>query len=183
MTRPLRKPFSSLVVMMALSATVVPPTVRAQSGGGGAATPRHLVHNAIYVEAGGNCWPFSLNYERRFTDELCLRVGTGLYVTDTGAYPNNASFYVPTGVVMGSYLFGYGSSKFEFGVGMMLQFGSLACEYYSPPLSCDAIKPTLSLGYRYEARDGGILFRAGLTPVWFESGVYWGAGLSVGWGF
>lgn len=152
-------------------------------GGGGAEPPVRMARNAIYVEGMGNGLLLSLNYDRRILDVFSVHVGAGFYLPDSGAYPNNHSVFVPTGVVLASYLMGSGSSKLEFGAGLAMQFVSLACELYSPPFSCTALKPTLLVGYRFQSRKPGVIFRAGFTPIWYGEGVYWGFGMSAGYSF
>ncbi len=131
----------------------------------------------------GNGMIVSLNYDRRLHDAFSVRVGAGFYVADSGQYPNTATVFVPTAVTMAHYFIGEGNHKLELGAGIAWQLRFTACETYSPPLSCTLMKPTLLVGYRFQQREGGMVFRAGFTPVVYEAGIYWGAGISVGWGF
>ena len=142
----------------------------------------HPARNAIYAEVGGNGWPLSLNYERHIAGNFHVRVGAGLYLADSGVYPTDQHFLVPIIPVMLQYTIG-GPHHWEFGAGVMIQCVTAGCEYYSPPESCTAVKATFLVGYRYEDEEGGLMYRAGLTPIVYESGLYYGAGMSVGWGF
>ena len=112
-----------------------------------------------------------------------MRIGVGVYIADSGAYPDNHSLIVPLVPLMLHYLLFPGSHKLELGAGVALQLQTAACHAYAPPASCTAIKPTVLIGYRYQARNGGFVFRSGFTPVWYGPGIYWGMGISMGGAF
>lgn len=102
----------------------------------------------------------SANYERILSDNFSLRGGIGFaYFTD--------KIYFPT-MLMCNFLT-KGENKFEIGLG-----GSLITENYNP------IKPAFSVGYRYQDKNDGFVFRTGLSWVF-----YYGMGfhLSLGKAF
>ncbi len=142
---------------------------------------------SIYGELGGNATTFSINLDgivfRREGVIALARAGVGIYLPDTGSYPAQKSIIVPLVPLLAQALLFSGEHHLELGAGVLLQLRTLGSESYFPPMSHTAVKGTFVLGYRYRPTSPGIMFRAGLTPVWYNDGVYWGAGLSAGWCF
>src|SRR6185503_16409972 len=105
--------------------------------------------NALYVELGGNSAWYSLNYERYLRDDASVRVGA-MYMSvqaSAGEASANASWLaVP---IMFNYLgLHAGSHALELAAGIV-------------PVG------TATIGYRYASPDGGFLFKAGYTPLFF----------------
>jgi hypothetical protein len=146
-----------------------------------------LTTTSIYAELGGNTSTVSINGDHNVLQRqgiVCvIRTGLGIYLPDTGSYPHLKSIIVPLVPVMVQAMLLDGEHHIELGGGILLQLRTLQSENYFPPLSHTAIKGTFLLGYRYQPHAAGIMFRAGFTPVWYNDGVYWGAGLSAGWGW
>ena len=128
-------------------------------------------HHSIYLELGGNSVLYSLNYDYSLSlsegAKLALGAGLGLYSIDSysdGPFPTKANlfFFTPEANI----LFGKNSHHFETGASLLLfQI------------------PALRIGYRYQPRKGGFLFRAGFTPfVVGMSFIPWG-GVSFGYSF
>lgn len=109
-----------------------------------------------YVELGGNVlWPGSLNLEVMLTPELAVRVGAA----PGAAFP-----------LMLNYLQGRGPHRAELGLGVLLGAG-------------EDVYGTGTIGYRYQPRDGGLVLRAGITPLLDNGAVAPWAGLSIGISF
>jgi hypothetical protein len=149
--------------------------------------------NAIYVEALGTGFIYSINYERSLGDMFSARIGFGYFpfpsITDTNANGStstiNASITsVPVSVSW--YPFGATSSKLEIGAGAT--YIDLVAKKVGKSKEGGGSGENISgiLGYRYQPLDGGFLFRLAFTPI-FSSPVFskfqpWG-GVSLGWAF
>ena len=141
-----------------------------------------------YVELGG-AGLASLNYDMRLmkkNDGLGFRVGLGGFSINDGSYKTTALF-VPLEL---NYLLGKDDKHFfELGAGATVvsvkEKNTFNDPYYNN--SDDKFNSTfghLYFGYRVQPKDGGFLFRAGLTPI-FGKGYfvpYW-AGVSFGYVF
>ncbi|MEO6734386.1 MAG: hypothetical protein ABIN01_24410 [Ferruginibacter sp.] len=134
---------------------------------------------SFYFELGG-AGLASINYDMRFQkkeDGLGFKVGVGGFkVEGTGA------LFVPVGL---NYLLGKdGRNYFEIGLGVT--FVSITEDYYYSDDE-DQFSTTFGhafFGYRMQPKNGGFLFRAGITPVFNKDGFvpYW-AGISFGYKF
>ena len=100
--------------------------------------------NGVYVEAGGNAFVYSINYERRFflhqTPRITMRVGFATFLADE-------PFIIP---IECTYLFGK-KRHFEAGFGRTF-------------LQEDGFN-IIRLGYRHESRNKKRIFRAAFTPL------------------
>lgn len=115
------------------------------------------VHNLVYAEALGNAlYGGSVNYERMLAPRFSARLGASPF----GSFP-----------VMLNYLPGQGNHAAEVGVGVLLG------------ASDENLLGTGTLGYRYQPREGGMVFRAGWTPLIGAAGVATWAGVSLGFAF
>jgi hypothetical protein len=124
--------------------------------------------NALYFEVGGNGFIYSLNYERIILEKpnfkTAIRGGAG-FVPNNFIFNVN-SYFFPVEIVG---LFGKKSHHFELGVGNTLMVGSV--ESYNHEEFKWNTSPTYHLfipvriGYRYQRREGGFVFRAGATPI------------------
>lgn len=117
--------------------------------------------NSVYLELGGNGLFYSINYDRLFTKSFGGRVGAG-YISpssvSTGTFP-----------LMAYYLIGSGNSKLELGLGanVILQPENQSFSFASSEdeeFEGSGVLGTATVGYRYQRAEGGIVFRAGLTP-------------------
>ena len=142
-----------------------------------------------YVELGG-AGLASLNYDMRLmkkNDGLGFRVGFGGFSISEGSYKTTALF-VPLEL---NYLLGKDDKHFfEIGGGATIvslkEKNTSNDPYFSNNNNSDfnSTFGHLYFGYRIQPKDGGFLFRAGLTPV-FGKGFfipYW-AGISFGYAF
>jgi hypothetical protein len=125
--------------------------------------------NAFYGELGGSGLLYSVNYEFRFIPELGARVG--LTVIPFCIF--RCKTYVGGPITMSTFL-GEGSHHVELGAGVTAFFVN----------DNDARWVEGHIGYRYEAVDGGFLFRAMFTPLFrmnkLNDALPWG-GLSAGY--
>ncbi len=140
-----------------------------------------------YAELGG-AGVASLNYDMRLmkkNDGLGFRVGVGGFAIDDG-FSKTTAFFVPLGL---NYLLGKDDKHyFELGAGATIVSlkDKISDPYYqsSDDGKFNSTFGHLYFGYRIQPKDGGFLFRAGLTPV-FGKGFfipYW-AGISFGYCF
>ena len=132
-----------------------------------------MKRNSVYLELGGNSMLYSINYDHtmQLSQKVKLAVGGGLeYLTDISV--NNTSYGTSFCLTpSANFLFGRSSHHFETGLGL----------FY--PLSAGIILPSARLGYRYQPRHSGFLFRAGFTPFITSGGILPWAGLSFGYTF
>lgn len=145
-----------------------------------------LAPNALYVELLGNGGFYTINYERRFIEDLSVRLGFGFISVSATGGSTTSRASVMTIPLMANYL-GIGNDRhhLELGAGLLLVYASAATSSAGSIASGSAfgVGGTATVGYRYQPRDGGFLFRAGFTP-WFGAGGFqaWG-GMSLGGAF
>jgi hypothetical protein len=166
-TSPLRTLFVVLL-MMGAAVALTPSSSHAQEA-----------KNSVYVELAGNSLFYSVNYDRLFNKKVSGRLG----VMTAGAGDVSLTA-VP---LVGNYLFGSGSHRFEVGAGPQLFLVSVDTENADGFGGIDedgtAIAGTATLGYRYQPMDGGFQFRIGFTPSFSQFGFLPWAGLSLGYAF
>jgi hypothetical protein len=150
-----------------------------------------IAKNALYVELGGNGVGYTLNYERRIAEQASLRVG-GMFwkasaTASSGGDSVSSSATMAIVPVMANFLgLGTANHKLEVGAGVaMAYFSGEASNSIGDKVSGTGMVPmgTATLGYRYQPRDGGFLFRAGYTPVFNKDFVFHWGGVSFGYGF
>jgi hypothetical protein len=129
--------------------------------------------NNVYVECLGNGLLYSFNYEYMPQDNFSARIGAG-YLADT----ETSVALIP---VMGNYLMRESSHRFELGAGATIILIDGKGEYMKQKAS--AAIPTLTAGYRYQPREGGMIFRAGFTPLFGKDTFVPSVGLSIGQSF
>jgi hypothetical protein len=113
--------------------------------------------NVVYAELLGNAlFGGSVNYERMLTPQFSARVGASPF----GAFP-----------VMLNYLPGRGPHLAEAGIGVLANGSN------------ENFLGTATLGYRHQPRNGGLVLRAGWTPLIGAEGVATWVGASVGFAF
>lgn len=142
--------------------------------------------NTFFVELGGNALVYSLNGEHFFTPKAGVRVGAmwlGVNVeADDGSDAGSAGVFVVP--VMATYLLGDGNSHFEIGAGAGYANASVEdATLDDGGESGSTIYGTATFGYRYQKPTGGVIFRAGFTPLFGEGGILPWVGLSVGYAF
>jgi hypothetical protein len=166
-----------LVSPLLLVLVVVPAAAGARTGN----SPS--VQNAVYFELLGNGGLYSLNVDRKVTDQAILRVGVARWSAEPlfgGTTRNYTTF-----PLMGAYLLGSGNSRLEVGAGILLGKRGGGADWSE--VSDSAIfNLTTTLGYRYQTTGPGFMFRTGLTPMYSmqgdypDPGFFLSAGISVG---
>lgn len=143
-----------------------------------------FARNSIFLELGGNAILYSLNYDRKFSDNFSGRIG-GMFLGVSANDPNTLDGRISLLMMplMANYLVGSGNSRLELGAGPMVVFASGGGTIENEQLdnfSGGGLGFTSTIGYRLQPRNGGFLFRIGLTPI-FGPGYFipW-AGLSLG---
>lgn len=132
---------------------------------------------SVYFELGG-AGLASVNYDMRFQkkeDGLGFKVGVGGFDID-----GTQAVFIPVGV---NYLLGKDQRNY-FEIGLGVTFVSINEDYY---YDGDRFSTTFGhafFGYRLQPKNGGFLFRAGITPIFNKDGFvpYW-AGVSFGYKF
>jgi hypothetical protein len=181
----------SIVLFVAISFSSFSARAQDQGSAGSERPAVITAPNAIYVEALGTGFIYSINYERSLGDMFSARIGFGYFpfpsITDTNANGTtstvNASITsVPVSVSF--YPFGATSSKLEIGAGAT--YIDLVAKKVGKSKEGGGSGENISgiLGYRYQPLDGGFLFRISFTPI-FSSPIFtkfqpWG-GVSLGW--
>ena len=136
--------------------------------------------NTFFVELGGNALVYSLNGEHFFTPQLGVRVGAGLLAINESDGDGDASvLLVP---VMATYLLGEGNSHFEIGAGAGFATAGVA-DVDIGNERASAVYGTATFGYRYQKPAGGVIFRAGFTPIVASGNIIPWIGLGVGYAF
>ena len=168
------RPAAALALAFALSAAgsaAAPDT---------AAGPR-VASNTFFVELGGNAVAYSLNYERFFTPKIGIRVG-GMYLQAD----DDAGTRVGVGLfpIMATYLLGSGNSHFETGAGIGIATAGVSdSDFGEGDWNGSTVYGTATFGYRYQKPEGGVIFRAGFTPILVSGNLIPMAGVSVGYAF
>jgi hypothetical protein len=150
--------------------------------------PAAAARNAVFVELLGNGGIYSLNYERMLTGQLGLRVGYAAWNSPFWSEVTPPNRYQTVPVTM-SYLLGRGERKLELGGGITFGHGR-----FDRSSGRDFSFRTLTaiVGYRSQPREGGYLFRVGVTPFYSfddgeeaypDPGFVFSAGVSFGYRF
>ena len=136
---------------------------------------------ALYAEVGGPGLAISLNFDNRFgTDRkgLGYRVGAG-YFSD--AYGNTV-FSIPFQV---NYLLTKDENNFiELGAGTT--FLNSTGNNKGKTFIFDKVTGfvgTATIGYRYQPVDHKLNFRIGFVPIFYDDGIIWAGGVSIGYNF
>ena len=140
-----------------------------------------IAQNSVHLELLGNGLLYSLNYERALYKSLNARAGIGYYqVSEIGDGGDNVS--LTTVPVMINYLLGSKSSKIEVGIGACFVFASANFEEVAS-VSGSTTLGTATFAYRYQRPEGGIMFRAGVTPFFGDIGFQLWFGIGFGYAF
>src|SRR5262249_44252341 len=130
--------------------------------------PGKLAPNAVYLELLGNGIFDSINYDRRLNDRFDLRAGFGYITLGASAGALSSSVTVVSVPLMANVLLGptSSSSHFELGAGATVlgAWGSSGSSAIGVGFSGVTAMPTTTIGYRYQPRSGGFVFRVGVTP-------------------
>lgn len=136
--------------------------------------------NALYYEFSGNAWKFSVNFERRLEENVSFRAGLGYF--NMGTSYGNANVYAIPLLLNGFQPFIIGS--LQAGLGVTLFTGSSVAYSFGDNTIGSGTTTffTLSLGYRIQPSNGGILGEIAYTPLINFNGTYisnWGLGVGL----
>jgi len=149
--------------------------------------PTPFSRSAIYVEGLGQGILYSVNYDYRFTPHFGVRAGFTSWSLPIFAVFSVGELSFTGFPITVNYLSGDRTSHLELGIGIVparftmqgqeIFFGT---EYEGEG---STVLGTATLGYRAQPRDGGFVFRIGLTPLFtFKKAILTG-GLSLGVAF
>ncbi len=143
--------------------------------------------NAIYAEILGPGLLYSINYDYRITTHFGLRAGVSRWSVPAIFVLVNGSIGFTGFPITANYLSGEGSSHLELGVGVVpviltlngeeVFFGSNVRDRKT------LVMETMTMGYRYQPPDGGIVFRIAFTPLMVFDKVVPFGGISLGAAF
>jgi len=141
----------------------------------------HYTQNAFYFEVLGQGLLYSVNFDHRFTENIAARVGFSSFIIE---FISDVS--IITIPLMVEYLSGHGDSHLEVGLGIVPIHGSLSTSFFGTTegsVGAWAVIGTATLGYRYQPRTEGLLFRIGVTPLFDSRAAQIWGGLSLGYAF
>jgi len=132
------------------------------------------VKNVIHLELGGPGLLYSLNYERRFTENLWGRAGLTYFFLFGSAHIGT------------QYLWGDGPWHFETGLGVTAGYIDTIFSFTDDDENGDnrlsALFYNTTIGLRHQKKEESIFFKVGFTPliaINFKRAVPYG-GLSIG---
>jgi len=117
--------------------------------------------NSIFIEGAGNGGVYSINYDRLLMDNVSCRIGY--------SFLDIQNAQISTMPLLVNYLYGEKNSKIELGLGITIINISVTPYVANLPqvLSVSTTLVTGAFGYRYQQQDGGIMFRADITPFYY----------------
>lgn len=125
--------------------------------------------NAIYAELLGPGILYSINYDYRITPNFGLRAGFSQWAVPAILVLVNGSMGFTGFPVTANYLSGEGSSHLELGAGIVPTILSIdGEEVFLGSKVRDretVVLETLTIGYRFQGVDGGLVFRIAFTPL------------------
>lgn len=172
------KLFSVLMVCLLLAAGTASVSARDDS--------TSFCPSAIYVEVLGQGVLYTVNYDHRLTQNISLRAGFTSWSVPFALFAVGELKF--TGFpVMVNYLSGEETGHLELGVGVIpatLSFQGREIFFGTEVNGTETmVLGTATFGYRAQPRDGGFVFRIGMTPLFtFKEVQIWG-GLSLGYAF
>ncbi len=149
--------------------------------------PVPFARNAIYFEVFGQGVLYSINYDYRLTPNIGLRAGFSYWSIVPFFLLSTGELKFTDFPLTVNYLTGRGTSHFEMGVGVVPVFISLDGHdlLFGSEIrgSGRVLLGTATIGYRAQPRDGGFIFRIGLTPLFTFKHLIVSGGLSFGVAF
>ncbi len=150
-----------------------------------------IARSALYLELLGAAVGLSLNYEYFFTDKFSMRWGLGGhsclcdygYTTyDVGPLPDeDYSTSTALLILMGNYLSPKFPHHFEAGGGVVYFIDHPKA--FVGNKNGDRFMAAFTIGYRYQQRAGGFLFRIGFTPLFFAENMIPSVSVGLGGSF
>lgn len=137
--------------------------------------------NSLYFEILGNGGLYSINYDRLITENLGGRIGFSYLPSIDIIFSSVENLIVIP--VMVNYFAGE-DSKLELGAGIIfVSVDNIGFFGFESGEGGSAFAGTAVIGYRYQPKDGGFVFRVGLTPFFSGDGAAVSGGLSLGLSF
>lgn len=146
------------------------------------AQPDFNAVNAVYAEGYGNGLLYSVNYDRLLSERFSFRVGFSYIKLDDFIFSDITFTFIP---IMINALFGPGNHKLELGGGIDVVSAASGSSVNDKEIKSGVLL-TGTVGYRYQRRAGGFLFRIGFTPIiapYEDGGILPLPGISVGASF
>jgi hypothetical protein len=138
--------------------------------------------NSIYLELLGNGIIYSINYDRMFNENVGGRIGFTYFPAVSAIFTSTKDIFVIP--VMLNTFVGTGDSKLELGAGFVYAQATLSTIFSDQEEDASGMAGTITIGYRYQERTGGLLFRIGFTPFFKFNGEFMlYGGVSVGTSF
>jgi hypothetical protein len=178
-------------------ATMVLASVSNAQTSGSVGTPRGTTTtqdapNAFYLELLGNGVAWSINYDRFLAPDFGFRVGFGYFGIGAAPIGQNQENVISESLTSVPATLNYfigshdnrgrlGSSKLELGIGIV--YVHVTESFFGINGAASTIGETATVGYRYQASDGGFVFRIGFTPIYVVSTLIPTGGLSLGYAF
>jgi hypothetical protein len=137
--------------------------------------------NSIYFELFGNGGLYSINYDRLITENLGGRIGF-MYLPSIDFVITSAENIIVVPLMV-NYFAG-DNNKLELGAGIIyVSIDNVGFLGFESGEGGSGVVGTAVFGYRYQPKDGGFLFRIGLTPFFSGNGAAVSGGLSIGFSF
>lgn len=167
-----------------LSVLTITGSLLAGSPAKGQTSNDSLKRNAVYIELLGQGVLYSVNYDYRISDNIAFRAGFTFW--GINFFDKNTLTGFP---IMVNYLSGKNKGHLEAGIGfmplMMVTEGNAGWFSWEEEQKKDSeleVIGNINLGYRYQPRTGGFVFRINFTPLIGPTVIPW-AGMSFGYGF
>lgn len=178
--------------MYLVSSLVLGLHLTAASSAQAQGAPQTAARNSVYMELLGNGGMYSINVEREILPQLRLRIGvaTWAFESDGFFFESTTTESHTTFPLMLNYGVGSGTSSLEVGGGLLLGWRKRTGPGENETSSIRSLTGTI--GYRYQPRQGGFLFRAGFVPFYSlnseedaypDPGLFASVGVSLGYAF
>ncbi|HMN17669.1 MAG TPA: hypothetical protein PKD03_08635 [Ignavibacteriaceae bacterium] len=137
--------------------------------------------NSLYFEAFGNGIVYSINYEHLFTDNLGGRIGF-MYSPSLDIIFTSTKSFLTVPVIL-NYFIGE-NHKLELGGGIVyVSVAEVGFLGFNDNRGGSAVIGTAVVGYRYQPKYSGFLFKIGLTPFFNQNGAFVSGGVGIGLNF
>lgn len=163
--------FSTALLILSLTLAAVPCFAQKTSA-----------RNSIYLELLGSGGIYSFNYDRMFTENISGRIGVMYFPAVPSLFSSVENLFIMPFTL--NFLIGENSHKLELGAGIVYGQANVGITFNNETETSSAISETFTIGYRYQQRLGGFLFRIGFTPLFRFGEIFmpWG-GISIGFSF
>lgn len=130
--------------------------------------------NTIYLELGGNAALYSFNYDRLLANNISARAGIGIFSIEDDLGISVDITAVPVTV---NYIVGKDRNNFELGLGILYVSGNLDIG----TVSSSGVLGTAVLGYRHQKPEGGVFYKASVTPIFGQGEFLFWVGAGIGY--